>query len=109
MRFHNATAANGAISSTLNPGEQIKGWYIDSVKLHLSAAGGAGNFTVTVDSGLGATYDTVIYTVDLTALTDVMWIPTRIIYLQNGDKLVFAFANANNRAYGLEAVWSPSN
>lgn len=108
-RFYNTTAANGAISLSLDAGEQSKGWQLESVKLHLSAVGGAGNFTITVDAQAGATYDVVLLTQDMTSTADILWIPERPVILQNGDNLVFAYANANNRAYGLEVVWNPRN
>ena len=105
-RFHTVTAVNGAIASTLNAGDLPKGWQLESVKLHLSAAGGAGSFTITVDANAGATYDVVIFTQDMTTSTDVLWIPERPVILRNGDKLIFAYTNANNRAYGLEVGWN---
>ena len=105
-RFHTATAANGAISSTLTTGDLAKGWQLESVKLHLSAAGGVGNFTITIDANAGSTYDVIIFTQDMTTATDVVWIPERPIILRNGDKLLFAYTNANNRAYGLEVGWN---
>jgi len=108
-RFHTATAANGAISSTLYPTDVSRGWQLEIVKLHLSAVGGAGDFTITIDANAGSTYDTVIFTQDMTSATDVVWIPERPIFLRSGDKLIFAYTNANNRAYGLEVAWNSSN
>ena len=108
-RFHTVTAANGAINSTLYPLEVFKGWQLESVKLHLSSAGGAGSFTITVDANAGSTYDIIVFTQDMTTATDVIWIPERPLVFQSGDKLIFSYANANNRTYGLEVVWNSSN
>jgi len=102
-----ATNTVGAIAQTLSI--QTMGTnYIEliSIRLHLSAAGGAGDFTVTQDSALGASYDTVLLTQDMTATTDVYqtYKPGEAIF-DNNDKLVFAYPNANNRTYGLEVLY----
>lgn len=106
MRVHRATGS-AAINSTLDVGTQLKGWQLEAVKLHLSAAGAAGNFTVTIDAAGGSAYDTVIFTQDMTTTTDLLWIPDLPIPLADGDDLVFAFANGSGRTYGLEATWNP--
>ena len=45
---------SGAVSITINP---ERAWQLDEIRVHLSAAGGAGNLTVTLDANAGAAYD----------------------------------------------------
>jgi hypothetical protein len=101
-RFHRATGAI-AIASTLDP---VQTFQLEEFRLHLSAAGGAGNLTITLDAIAGAAYDTVLFTQDMTSVVDLHWQPTRPINFSNGDKLVIAWANASTRTYGLEIIWS---
>lgn len=95
-------SGSGALNYTLDPGRAIQ---LEEVRLHLSAAGGAGNFTVTIDSKEGPVYDTVINTQDMSSATDEHYQPARPIPLLDGDKLAFAWANANGKTWGLEVVW----
>jgi len=78
---------------------------IDEIRMHLSAAGGAANMTITIDRDAGAAYDLVIDTEDMTSVVNYHLIPTRPIYLFPDDKLVVAWANANGRTYGLEILY----
>lgn len=101
IKRHHATGA-AAISETVSPASSFQ---IECLKVHLSAAGGAGDLTITVDANAGAAYDVVILTQDMTAVTDLVWAPERPWYFESGDKLVIAWANANTRTYGLELSW----
>jgi len=92
-----ATGA-AAVNTTVSPGRQFA---LESVSIHLSAAGAAGNLTVTVDAAAGAVYDVVLLTQDMTLLTDLHWQPDRPIELTKDDKIVVAWANASTRTYGL--------
>jgi len=94
-----ATAATGAIALTVDPG---RAWQLEEIRVHLSAAGGAGNLTVTLDANAGSAYDAVILTQDMTAMTDLVYAPERPLVFESGDKLVIAWANASNRTYGVE-------
>jgi len=100
-RTHRATGA-AAIASTLAPGVA---WQLEEIRVHLSAAGGAGNFTATVDHGTSAAYDRVILTEDMTTVVDLVWQPTRPMEFLAGDELDIAWANAGTKTYGLEVVW----
>jgi len=93
---------NAAISKTSTPSGDSA---LDSIMLHLSAAGGAGNLTVTIDAISGAEYDTVLLTQDMTLVTDLLWQPDRPIELDSGDKIVIAWANGAGRTYGLVIKW----
>jgi len=96
------TTGSAAIATTITPGRASA---IDSMMLHLSAVGGAGNLTVTIDSGAGSAYDTVILTQDMTLVIDLFWQPDRPIELSSGDKIVVAWANAGGKTYGLTINW----
>lgn len=100
--FKSTATGNAAISKTVTPSGAGA---LDSIRLHLSAAGGAGNLTVTLDSGDGAAYDTVLLTQDMTLVTDLFWQPDRPIELDDVDALVIAWANAAGRTYGLTVKW----
>ena len=91
-----------AIDHTLTPGYAIE---VLQVELHMSAAGGAGNITLTCDSGLGTEYDTILTAVDLTSLADWLYLSTRPIIIDKGDALAIAFANASTRTWGLKAYY----
>lgn len=77
-------------------------WEIISYSLHLSAAGGANSLTVTINNGLGAAYDVIILTQDMTSVTDLIQLYSLGEFvLQNTDTLDFAWTNASGRTYGL--------
>lgn len=101
VRRHKATGA-AAISETITPGCAFQ---LEHVKLHLSAAGGAGSITVSCDANAGAAYDVVLKTQDLTAVTDMVWSPERPLSFENGDLIIVAWANAGTKTYGLEVGW----
>jgi len=99
---HRATGA-AAIDSSLTPSGPI---VLDSVKLHLSAVGGAAeDFTVTINSVTGAVYDTLLFSQDMTAVRDIFWQPDRPIVITNSDVIDIAYANGNKRTYGLEVLY----
>jgi hypothetical protein len=81
------------------------------VRLHLSAAGGAGNFTITLGSAKSPNgeYDCVLSgtPVDMTAVTDKVLQPYNIIGPR--DRLTLAWANASGRTWGLELIFRPAN
>ncbi len=91
-----------AIAYTLAPG---KPWQLESIRVHLSAAGGAGDLTATIDHGAGAAYDINLLTEDMTTVTDLVWTPSRPMEFLAGDELDIAWANAGTKTYGLEIVF----
>jgi hypothetical protein len=97
------TRATGsaALSKIVEPG---RAWQLEEIRIHLDAVGGAGNLTATLDAAAGAEYDAVILTQDMTAVTDLVYVPDRPITFEKGDKLVIAWANAGGKTYGLEVV-----
>ena len=99
--FHRATGSS-AIASTLAPG---CAWQLEEIRIHLSAVGGAGDFTATLDHGTGTAYDILVYTIDLTALTDHIWHCERPMEFDALTEIDFAWANASGRTYGLEVIF----
>jgi hypothetical protein len=99
--FQKATGA-AAIAETVTPSGPFA---LDSISLHLSAAGAAGTLTVTLDAYAGSVYDLLLYSQDMTSVTDLLWQPERPIELESGDKIVIAWTNASTRTYGLITRW----
>jgi len=100
-RTHHSTGS-AAIASTLAPGTA---WQLESIRVHLSAAGGAGDLTATIDNGTGPVYDIVILTQDMTTVTDLIWAPERPMEFLPDDELDIAWANAGGKTYGLEIIF----
>jgi hypothetical protein len=63
--------------------------------------------TITINSGAGAAYDALLLSVDMTAVTDYVYQPTRPLVFEKGDTIDIAWANANGRTYGLEVQHMP--
>lgn len=91
---------SGALSLTVTPSSKAE---FDSVRVHLSAAGAAGNLTVAIDANAGSEYDLVLATQDMTLLSDYHYQPTRPVPLSKGDSVVVSWANASGKTYGVEA------
>ena len=100
---HRATGVV-AIATSLAP---LRAFQLESVTVHLSAAGGAGNLTAILNAIDGAEYDLNLITQDMTAVTDFVFQPDRPLYFDAGDSIDFAWANANGRTYGLAVKYSP--
>ena len=101
-----ATGA-AAIDQTLQvPPQGTHSIELISIRIHLSAAGGAANFTITQDSYLGAEYDTVLFTQDMTSVTDLYkTYQLKEAVFDNNDKLVFKWVNGSSRTYGMEVLY----
>ena len=94
-----------AVAIAFDPGYE---WTLHQVRVHLSAAGGAvENLTMTVDGGYtAAVYDTLLSTTAMNAVTDIVYTPDAPVHLGREDVLDIAYANTNNRTYGIEIVFS---
>jgi len=77
---------------------------VTDVRLHLSAAGGANNLTVTLDSARGPVYDVVFVTQDMTSQTDCVFRYNPPLDMRTDDKIIFAWTNGSSRTYGLEVL-----
>jgi len=94
---------NGAITTSLTPDVPI---VLDSVRLHLSAAGGAvENFTITIDSATDAAHDVLLFSQAMAAKQDVFWQPIEPIPIVNNDVIDFYYKNSNGRTFGLEIIY----
>ena len=101
--FTDRSTGAAAISRTINPDRAFQ---FEGLTIHLSAVGGAGDLTVTLDANAGAAYDAVLLTQDMTLVTDLLWQPENPISCDKGDKIVIAWANAATKTYGLEVKFS---
>lgn len=96
------STGDSAIAETLSPGTA---WQIESIRVHLSEAGGAGNITATIDHGSGAAFDIVLLSEDMTSIVDLIWSPYRPMEFSPDDEIIIAWENVNSRTYGLEIVF----
>ena len=99
----NGTGAAAIATSMTVPAART--YRLLSVSLKFNAAPTtAGAFTVTLNANAGAAYDVVLYTVDpsATSITSLFWQPDEPIYLEGGDAIDVAYANANTKTYGVQ-------
>lgn len=82
------------------PGDII----IMEVRLHLSAASGVQNFTVTVGSNDGTEYNAVLSTTAMNGLADKYLTDWNIIRAR--DHITFALANATALTWGVEMIYA---
>jgi hypothetical protein len=91
-----------AASMTVPAGATYK---LISVTLHMSAAPTTSeNFTITLDANAGAGYDTLLYSIDLSAasVTDLVWFPDEPMLLEGGDAIDVAYENTDVGTYGMQ-------
>ena len=65
------------------------------------------NYTITLDSRAGPTYDLLLYRVDPSgaALTDILWQPDEELFLEGGDAILCEFANTDRVGYTIQIVF----
>ncbi len=101
LKIDKVTGTTGAVALvTSATGDLV----LESVRVHLSAVGGTGVLTVTVDDNDGAVYDVVLASQDMTSLADYVYIPTNGLNFKAGDKINVNYANAGNKTYGVKVV-----
>lgn len=81
-------------------------WQIEEIRIHLSAAGGAGDLTITSLSSVDTVYNTLLLTQDMTAITNLVWRPNYPMKFDAGDGVTIAWANEDTKTYGIEIVYS---
>ena len=107
MSFRQAYASGtGAINHTYTPDIPVA---IRQITLHLNAAPTTSeNFIITVDSGRGAAYDTVVYSVNLStaSTTDVILTEqlSDLPILIKNDVLLITFTNTDGNTWGLTVI-----
>lgn len=89
------------VDITVTPTEDFK---ILGIKGHLSGAGAANSLVVTIDHGSGGPYDTVIYTLDMTSVTDFSK-TFDDLWCKVGDKITVAWTNGSTVTYGIEVQY----
>jgi len=100
---YSRVTTNGVIAHTITPNVNFT---IVAVKLAMNLTGGtAENFVVSVDSHVGPTYDIVLFSQDMEDVKDLYWSPDKDMTFQDGDSIVFTYANTGERIYGLEVIY----
>ncbi len=98
-------AAISAATAKIAPGAVFR---LLRVEIHLSAAPTTSEgFTITLDAGDGAAYDTVLAKQDLSAgsLTDYAAIFGPGYEFESDDVITAAWTNTNTKTYGLRFVY----
>jgi hypothetical protein len=96
--------SEGAVVDLATAAMTSAGQHLQSILVHIDTAPTtAGTLTVTLDSGRGSSYDTIVYARDLLGVTDIAY--TGIDFpLDVGDRLRASYANANHRTIGVRLV-----
>lgn len=98
------TTGAAAIAATLTVPASAT-YQLISVTMHADAAATTSeNFTITLNANAGAAYDTLLYSLDLSAAStvDLVWYPDEPLYLEGGDAIDVAFANTDTDTYGVQ-------
>lgn len=100
-----ATGAAG-LAETLAPSVPFQ---LLEIRVHLgSASATSENLTITMDAKAGAAYDTVLYSVDMDTVADLV-VTFEHRYFSNADEIDIAWTNTNTETYGLEIVYKTLN
>lgn len=95
-----------ALAGILTPGRPFK---LLAARLHLSAAPTTSeNLTFTLDSGIAAAYDTVLYSRDMSvgSLTDLLIAFGGDEHIfESDDHIDIAWTNTNTKTYGLVVIY----
>ena len=98
--------ATGAAALNKSTDALAGGEALIEVRIHLDAPSAtAENLVVSIDSGLGATYDQILATQDMNTLADYRYAPSVPVPLFAGDIIKVAWGNTNTKTYGLEIIW----
>lgn len=76
-----------------------------SISLHFSSAPTTSeDFTVTIDANDGAAYDYLLVSIDpsVQSITDYIWFPDGVLYLEQGDAVDLVYTNTDARTYGVQ-------
>ncbi len=100
---YSATALTGALSLSTALTTRFK---FKQATIHLNTAPtSAGSITLTLDALDGPAYDTLLRSVDPSdGRTDVVFEPASDVIYEAGDKLTLAYANPDNRTFGVRLV-----
>jgi hypothetical protein len=98
------STGSAAIALTCAPADQYQ---VVTVLVHFSAAPTtAADLNITVNSGNGPEYDTLIYTIDpsTSSITSLVWSPCSMILLK-GDAVEVSYSNPDDRTYGVTVYY----
>ena len=100
------TATSGAMADSIAPGVPFQ---LLGFELALNTAPSTSeDFTATKNAGVDSAYDTLVYSNDLSdgSVTDLIYYFDVPIKCHNKDDAIdFAFANTDDRTYGLTVYW----
>lgn len=83
--------------------QQNDDWKFVGFEIHLNSASATSeNLTVTIDSGLGAAWDVLVYSQDMNTVQDLLYYPEKEIPMAAADILKFAWTNTNGELFGLK-------
>jgi hypothetical protein len=105
FKFNGTGTAALALDGAVPVGQHYR---LVSFTLNLSAAPTTSeNLTVTLDAHAGAIYDTLLYSLDLSAgaTADLVWQPEDEILLEGGDVVTVAWANTDARNWGAQLTF----
>ena len=80
-------------------------WELLGFEIHLDTASAtAENLTITRDAEAGAQYDTILHTLAMDTLQNKLEVFANPIQMSGKDAAVFAWANTNNRTWGIRVI-----
>ena len=78
------------------------------VRVNLDSAATQDDFTITLDSERGATFDLLLYTKAMAGVSDIsVNFGDGHYHFNEGDKIVVAFANNDTRTWTLDVITDP--
>ncbi len=100
--IRDSTAGALSVSYTKTSG----GKRIEEIRIHLSAAATTSeNLVIYIDSGVGAAYDIVLLTQDMSGIQDLIYVPdTPQLLVHSEDKLMITYTNTDGRTVGYEII-----
>lgn len=100
--YHVITAEGAAIDHTTDAYASER--RLSAILVHVSAAPTTSeNLTVTLNSAEGAEHDAIIYTKDMSGVTDIAYTGINMP-LVPGDKLAVTYTNSDDRTVGVRLL-----
>jgi hypothetical protein len=108
------SGTDGAVSETIPIPGTLRWARLVSVMFNCTDPGESNSLVVTKDSGLGAAFDTVLYTADLNGLTEAKFYGEFNVLMRakneqenySGDAVKIAFPNAADGAWNVEVIFT---
>ena len=81
-------------------------WQLHEVRFNLSTGqGSGGDFSITINSSVGAIHDFVLCSQNMIGLQDLQYHPDEPVQLSAGDKVDMAWPNNTTNKFGLEVIY----